>query len=530
MGKFRLQYISILMSIAIIGVALCGCLKNDIPYPTIKAKFLSISAEGEMSGALIDDENNSVTLNLSETVDLSNVNILTFEVTEGANLSRAITGGVNLTKPLSVVLTLYQEYLWTISANQVIERYFTVEGQVGESVIDVPAKRVIAYVSKSVSLSQVKITSLKLGPQGMTTMVPDYVGNVVDFSKGPVDVQVEYHNLVENWKLYVESTDVDVSVTSVDAWTNVIWAYGSAEAGKDNGFEYRKVDSETWTKVPSAWLTINGGTFSACIRHLDANTFYEVRAYSGDVYSPARQVETGGYYEIPNASFDNWWLDGKVWCPWIEGGTPFWGTGNKGATTLGDSNTLPSSDTWNGEPGFSAELNTKFVGISVVGKLAAGNMFSGDYVKTDGTNGILDFGRACKERPTRLKGYWKYKNVPISHSSSDEYKHLIGQPDTANIYVALTDWSAPFQIRTNPKNLQLFDKDADYVVAYGSVQTGDPIVNWIEFTAELKYRDTNRKPKYILIVASASKYGDFFTGGSGSTLLIDNFWLEWDYE
>jgi hypothetical protein len=98
------------------------------------------------------------------------------------------------------------------------------------------------------------------------------------------------------------------------------------------------------------------------------------------------------------------------------------------------------------------------------------------------------------------------------------------------VYVALTDWTAPFEIRTNPKTRNLFDKNADYVIAYGIVETGKSIDQWTEFTVELDYRDTNRKPSYILIVSSASKYGDFFTGGSGSTLMIDNYWLEWDYE
>lgn len=508
---------------------LSGCLKNDIPYPTIKAAFLSMAAEGEVSGAAIDESNLNVTLYLGETVDLTNVNILSYEVTEGASLSQDISNGIDLTKPLDIILSLYQNYYWTITASQIIERYFTVEGQVGESVIDVPAKRAIVYVSKSVPLTDVKVTSLKLGSAGITTMSPDYAGETVDFSKGPVSVTVKYHGNSEAWKLYVQTTDVDVDVTAVDAWTNVIWAYGSAEVGKDNGFEYRESGADSWTKVPSSWLTINGGTFTACIRHLTANTTYEVRAYSDDITSAGMTVTTGGYYEIPNASFDNWWKDGKVWCPWTEGGTPYWGTGNKGATTLGDSNTFPSSDTWNGEPGFSAELDTKFVGIAAVGKLAAGNMFSGDYVKTDGTNGILDFGRVCNERPTRLKGYWKYICVPISHSST-EYAHLKGQPDTANVYIALTDWTAPFEIRTNPKNRQLFDKNADYVIAYGGIQSGESIPNWTEFTVELEYRDTSRVPSYILIVSSASKYGDFFTGGNGSTLFIDNFWLEWDYE
>lgn len=524
-----MKMIKKILTLAIVAVLFAGCLKNDIPYPRIVAKFLSMSAEGEISAAVIDDANSTVTLNLGEEVDVTNVQIIDYTVTEGANLSQDITNGINLSQPLKVTLSLYQDYEWSIECKQNIERYFTVEGQVGESLVDAGGKRAIVYVSKDMPLSAVKITSLKLGPAGITTMNPDYNDQLVDFSKGPVRVEVAYHNVVETWTLYVLTTDIAVDVTAVDAWTNVIWAYGTAEAGKDNGFEYREAGAEAWNKVPAEWITVNGGTFTACIRHLTANTDYEVRAYSSDATTAAKQVTTGGYFEIPNASFEEWWKDGKAWCPWAEGSAPFWGTGNKGATTLGESNTFPSTDTWDGKEGLSAQLDTRFIGIGGVGKLAAGNIYTGDYVRTDGTNGVLDFGRVCNERPTRLKGYWKYKGVPMTHTSA-EYAHLKGVPDTANVFIALTDWNAPFEIRTNPNNLSLFDSEADYVIAYGRVQTGDNIENWTEFSIELDYRDTKRVPSYIVIVSSASKYGDFFTGGSGSTLMVDNFWLEWDYE
>lgn len=518
----------IFLCVALISL-LTSCLKNDIPYPVIEAKFLSIEAEGEVSAAVIDNQSRTVTFNMGEEVNLANVNILSYSLTEGANVSPSIEGGINLTKPIVVNVSLYQDYQWSIKAIQNILRTFSVEGQVGESVIDVQAKRAIVYVSKNTSLQAVKVTSLKLGPSNISTITPDINGQIVNFGNGPVKVVLKYRDVEEVWTLFVEVTDVAVDVTAVDAWTEVIWAYASAQEGADNGFEYRKEGSEEWNRVPSEWIIFDGGTFKACIRHLDARTAYEVRAYSNDLQSAPVSVTTGGYYQIPNASFDDWWLDGKIWCPWAQGATPFWGTGNKGATTLGDSNTLPSADTWNGKPGHSAQLDTRFIGIATVGKLAAGNIFSGDYKKTDGTNGILDFGRLCAERPTRLKGYWKYKNVPISHTSV-EYTHLKGVPDTANVYIALTDWTAPFEIRTNPKTLNLFDKNADYVIAYGNVETGKPIEQWSEFNIELNYRDTHRVPTYILIVGSASKLGDFFTGGSGSTVMLDNLSLEWDYE
>ena len=216
-----------------------------------------------------------------------------------------------------------------------------------------------------------------------------------------------------------------------------------------------------------------------------------------------------------------------MWNPWAEDGVRFWDTGNKGATTLGSSNTQPSDDTPTGT-GRSAKLETRFVGIGIVGKLAAGNIFAGEYVKTDGTNGILSFGREFSEHPTRLRGYYKYHSAPIS-SVTTGFTDLKDRPDTAVIWVALIDSPEPLEIRTNPANRQLFDPEASYVVAYGKFETGSDMEQWSPFEFELNYTATNRVPRYLLIVGSASKYGDYFTGGNGSVLFLDDFELLYDY-
>ena len=44
----------------------------------------------------------------------------------------------------------------------------------------------------------------------------------------------------------------------------------------------------------------------------------------------------------------------------------------------------------------------------------------------------------------------------------------------------------------------------------------------IPFEIELKYRN-KRTPKYCVLVCSSSKYGDYFTGGQGSILYVDEF-------
>lgn len=50
----------------------------------------------------------------------------------------------------------------------------------------------------------------------------------------------------------------------------------------------------------------------------------------------------------------------------------------------------------------------------------------------------------------------------------------------------------------------------------------------IEFRIPIEYRSTDTKPTSIILVASSSKYGDYFTGGIGSTMWLDD--LELVYE
>ena len=44
---------------------LSACIKNDIPYPRIKAQILGISADGQIGTAAIDNDKRMVTMELS---------------------------------------------------------------------------------------------------------------------------------------------------------------------------------------------------------------------------------------------------------------------------------------------------------------------------------------------------------------------------------------------------------------------------------------------------------------------------------
>lgn len=517
----------VLLSVSLLFL-LGACIKNDIPYPRIEQNITAIAAEGEAAPAVISDDDRTVLLTLGEETDMRAVKFSQFEYTEGASSSvNLLDGEYNLTDGLVVTLSLYQDYQWTITATQPIERYFTIAGQVGETAIDPVGRRVVVKVSDSADLKKLHITSIKLGPKNVSTMVPDLKPGPVDLSK-PLEVRVSAFGQTEVWTIYVEVSKALVATTAVDAWSRVIWAYGEAVEGAEQGFQYRLASESEWTEVPKSKIVSNGGSFSACISGLLPLTDYVVRAVSGENTGQEINVTTQATEVLPDSSFDLWWLNGKVWCPWSQDGTQFWDTGNTGAATLGQSNVQPSDDVPPGLTGKSAMLATKFVGIGAIGKLAAGSIYSGKFVKVDGTNGILDFGRPWSVRPTALTGYYKYVTAPINYAS-DEFNALIGRPDTCHIYIALTDWTAPYQIRTNPRNRQLFDKNSPSVIAYGELMRGSDTDGWQQFTIKFEYRSTSRVPSYILICSAASKYGDYFTGGTGATLWVDQYSLQYDY-
>lgn len=503
-----------------------GCLKNDIPYARIQANVLEIAAQGQSQAAKIDSILRVVDLYFPEETDISRVTIDSMTLTPGAEVvGDSLTGPVNLSGEYTFTLRLYQDWQWTLVAHQTIERYFSIEGQIGTSTIDLPGRRVIAYIGEHADISRVLVEKIKLGPQGWA-MTPDIEGHIVDFTH-PVEVTVDYYGTPQTWTIYIDRTESKVTTTAADGWTNVAWVYGEGEAGADCGFQYRIAGSTLWTDVPDEWVTVEGGAFKACIRHLSVMTEYEVRAVSGSDTGQILKFTTGYNMQLPNEDFDSWWLDKKVWCPWPQGGEQYWDTGNTGAATLGQSNVVPTDETPTGT-GQAAKLETRFVGIAGIGKLAAGSIFVGKYVRTDGTNGVLSFGRECPMRPTRVRGYLKYKTAPINYAQ-DEFKNLIGQPDTCIVWCALIDQEQPFEIRTNPKNRQLFDPDGSYVVAYGKIEFGQDVPEYIPFEFELDYKSTSRVPRYILLTAAASKYGDYFTGGAGAVLLLDDIELLYDY-
>lgn len=317
--------------------------------------------------------------------------------------------------------------------------------------------------------------------------------------------------------------DVEVSMRRINAWAKFVDVYAqyNTESEPDGmGFQYRKASESAWTDF-SGSLVKEGVLYSARISGLEPETEYVVRAVTANEQSEDDIVTftTEAAAQLPNFNFDTWTEDGHF--PNADRNSSyFWDSGNEGAKIMSKYPT--SQETAHVVSGSAAKLASQFVGLGSLGQFAGGNIYSGAFVKLEGMNGAeIDFGRSYTSRPTALHGWYDYVPVPIDYVKAP-YSDLKGTMDFCQIYVALTDWTGPF--RVNNADGTLFSPDDPSVIAYGTLEdnvgTGG---EYKEFTIELEYRDTERKPTYVLIVATASKYADYFTGGNGSVLYIDEF-------
>ena len=541
MIRLKLKYIRIIRLFLplILMVFVQSCIKNDIPYPTIQLNILDISVDGMLGRPVISNDDKTVTLSIADTADLKKIRISDIKYTDGARGTLAVNDRVDLSRTCWVVLSLYDEVYWRISATQTINRVFSLDNQVGSATFDVNNKIAYANIMKDDFLlpqyMQLNLKELVLGPTGSTinnvqTTNPSVTWTWENsFWRSRVIVNYKHFDEPEEWQLLVFPVETSVATVRADAWVNIAYLHGEGKDGAIHGFELREASASTWQQVDPSLVVSTQGSFTARVPHLKAETSYVFRALSdGDIGSEVT-FTTGKAIPLTNGSFDQWHKVGKVWNPWAENATPFWDSGNDGATTLGESNTQPSSDVAPraSTGSFSAMLESKFVGIGTIGKFAAGNLFVGEFKRVDGTNGVLDFGKPFTARPTRLKGYYKYTTAPIGYASA-EYESLKGKSDTCCVYIALGDWDNPVEIRTNPKNAKYFDINDPNIIAYAEFTSGETVTQYTELNLELEYRATDRVPTYIILVCSASKYGDFFTGGAGAVLYVDEFSLEYD--
>ena len=334
-----------------------------------------------------------------------------------------------------------------------------------------------------------------------------------------------------------------LSVEQANAWSNFAYVRGSIESQEagteldaaNMTFEYKAASDEEWTSI--AAQSDGEKAFKATLPGLTPGTQYSYRmVYNGGddaiFKSDASNFTTESQEVVPNLSFDDWCqgkagLLGNVTTYYAATSLDelFWDSGNEGANSISAENPTQPEET-DVISGKAAKLTSKVV----AGQFAAGSLFTGDFgsASLNPLGAKLDFGRPFTGRPSQLKGYYKYNPSNIDNIDTDRVTAVQkGDRDLCSIYILLADWETPFAVSTGD-NIFVNINDPS-VIAYGELGADktSPVsmTDYEEFTIDIKYRDITRKPTYILIVCSSSKYGDYFTGGKGSTLLLDELQL-----
>lgn len=518
-------------------ILLCSCISNDLPLPVIEGAFESLEIEGATE-VTIDSEAHIVDIVLDESVDIASVKITGVSYTYAKTESKPeIIGTHNLSSPLKITLSTWQDYGWTIRASQIIERSFNVKGQIGQSVIDDVNHRVIAYVSGSSDLSDIFVTELKLGPDAVTSYNPD-PSELTDFSEG-VEVTVSYRGTSETWMIYLEQSDFSIRLDQVDAWTGCAWASVSAAEGSEVSVQYRPVGDSLWMEIPA--ISTEGGTYTALIDSLSPLTDYECRARCGEDISDIKGFTTEEALQLPNAGFNTFSnAESGVFSSWYDPASAdasliskWWDSGNIGSTTLGSSYCIAIPDT---EDYVEGDASALLVSRNIIVKFAAGNTFSGEFAGMVGTSGgIINFGRPWNLRPRAMRLWIKYTGGPVD--VVDDYPETNpvskGDPDQCSVWVALGNWDyrkfggtpeCPVQVNTTDKKT-FFDPESSSVIAYGSYARTETTDGWIQIEIPLEYRYKNRKPTHIIVSLASSIFGDYFTGSSQSRLGVDDIEL-----
>ena len=329
-----------------------------------------------------------------------------------------------------------------------------------------------------------------------------------------------------------DATVVTDEIIPYEVWTSKATLRGTVTTALESvpKIRYRAKNTADWTTVEA---TLVEKAFSKEITGLTPGTTYEYQAMDGEKASSVTcEFTTETTFQPENAGFE--YVSGS--CPlWIygEGQSMWWDSGNKGSSTASKNIT-----TQDGTIHVEGNYSLKLASTSIVGTFAAGNVFSGKFLGTESlTKGILGWGRPCTSRPTALKVWVRYTPGSVTTKGS----HIEnGSTDKGIIYVAVGDWKSsdteygaewPVVVRT--KGPSLFNPKDAGTIGYGEYiftenYGTDTETSMKEITIPLDYEGYggyNRKPKSIIIVASASQYGDYYEGSSSSVMWLDDMEL-----
>lgn len=323
----------------------------------------------------------------------------------------------------------------------------------------------------------------------------------------------------------------------------------SAESGvslEGLKFQFRtKASGEdgSWTDVSA---TEKEDTYTGFATGLTASTEYEYRLVNKDevvigTVQSFTTATTDAQTALYNGNFDLWTKSGDTVYPGSaeEAGntTSFWNTSNPGTSqgmgaiggAVNPTTGVQSPVHTMGEGAYAAKLQT----TNKLSVLAAASLYTGSFLGLSGMSANMEFGKPFTSRPVALHGYYMYTPQVINRVSRvPEGVEIIKDEtmDQCAIFIALAKKTFTFN---NNKEEEYIDYEGDdNIIAYGELPSGAATSgdSYTEFTIPLKYKESQfgEQPTHIIIVCSASKYGDYMTGGDNSLLYVDDFSLVYE--
>lgn len=370
------------------------------------------------------------------------------------------------------------------------------------------------------------------------------VADAGGINKPTVTIDGEEITYTFQFNVSTEAT-TQLEAASANAWSNFAYVEGSvlsAESELDPTamrFEYKTADADEWTTVTAA---NEGSNYKATLTALTPATTYVYRMvyekgeenYVSDEVSFTTEAAT----PLPNANLDSWYKSGRTWYPVSETdynvSGSFWDSSNPGTTTgagalVNKNPTQGNSTTVHTSGGQSAELKSQYASAFGIGKFAAASLYTGKFNSLVGTNGAkIDFGQSFVSRPTALHGWFHYTSGKIDYRGGNTPEGLgeMGTDDLCSIYVALSKKQKQVD-NTKTETFLDLENDTD-IIAYGRLADKEAVTTngWKEFTLDFKYKTLEpQETYYLIIVFSASKYGDYFTGSTNSVMYVDDLEL-----
>jgi hypothetical protein len=342
-------------------------------------------------------------------------------------------------------------------------------------------------------------------------------------------------------------SDIQAETVSATPWSSFATLKGryfSKVAPAGMTFQYKKTSDSEWTEIDKSLMVVDETTmtYSYLLNHLDVNTDYVFRSTSDKDKADGKTATEIGFKTyssegtVYNLSFDDWTKVGKAWYATnnsndVETGL-IWDSANEGTSDILGQSLVPTT------PEETIKISGKAVRMEsgeLLSNFAAGNIYTGDFgsATISPVGAKLKWGTPFTSRPLALRGWYRYEPVTINRASG-AYSHLMGQTDFCQIQIFLTNWTQQFEISTGDNRFVDTSENNPEIIAFGAIVDQDNTTDnpgnqngYVKFFIPLEYRNLN-EPTYIVISGAASRYGDYFTGGLGSTLYLDELELVYD--